>query len=56
MVLVYRSVWSPGQVLANLCCFSFLLQVSELEENVNMKIRYQEFDGTGSNVDVRVQM
>jgi hypothetical protein len=41
MVLVYRSAWSPGQVWANLCCFSFLLQVSELEENFNMKIRYQ---------------
>ena len=41
MVIIYRSASSPGQVLANLCCFSFLFQVSELEENFNMKIRYQ---------------
>jgi hypothetical protein len=41
MVLVYLSAWSPVQVLANMFCFCFLLQVSEVEENVNVKIRYQ---------------
>ena len=41
MVLVYRSAWSPGQVLANLRCFSFLLQVSELQENFSIKIKHQ---------------
>ena len=37
MVLFYCGACSPGQVVANLCCFSFLLQVSELDENCNMK-------------------
>ena len=41
MVLTCRSAWGPGQVLANLCCFCFLLQVSDLEENCNVKMRYQ---------------
>ena len=37
MVLVYSGAWNAGQVLANPFCFSFLLQVSELQTNLNTK-------------------
>jgi len=43
MVRVCFSAWSPGQVLANQFCFSFVLQVSELEKNFNTNIRYQNW-------------
>jgi hypothetical protein len=39
-VLVYRSAWRPSQVLANVL-FLFSVAGKWLEENFNMKIRYE---------------